>query len=108
MGLAAGRGRSAWRRGPCGGLWSRPGALGRSAAVARGAINFSARAASTHPVLVDGAVGLAWFRDGQLAAVLDFVCYGGKIVEIEIIGDPERLGHLALTDLQGVRIAVPD
>jgi len=77
-------------------------------AVARGAINFSARAASAHPVLVDGAVGLAWFRDGQLAAVLDFVCYGGKIVEIEIIGDPERLGHLALTDLQGVRIAVPD
>ena len=77
-----------------------------AAAVARGAVNFSGRAASTHLVLVDGAVGLAWFRDGQLAAVLDFVCHGSKIVEIEVIGNPERLGRLALADLEGVPIAV--
>jgi Sigma-70, region 4 len=70
-------------------------------AVARGAINFSARAVSAYPVWVVGAVGLAWFRDGQIAAVLDFVCHGAKIVEIEVIGDPERLGGLLLADLEG-------
>jgi RNA polymerase sigma-70 factor (ECF subfamily) len=75
-------------------------------AIARGALNFSVRAASTRPVLVDGAIGLAWYRDGRLAGVLDFVCDGGKIVEIEIIGDPERLGRLDLAELDGFRIAM--
>jgi RNA polymerase sigma factor (sigma-70 family) len=77
-----------------------------ASAVARGALSSSGRAASTRPVLVDGVIGLAWFRHGQLAGVLDFVCDGGKIVEIEVIGDPERLGRLDLVELDGVRIAV--
>ena len=68
-------------------------------AVAKGALAYSGRALATRVMLVNGTVGLVWFRDGQPAVVVDFTIEGRKIVEIEFIADPERLRRLDLADL---------
>ena len=39
--------------------------------------------------------------DGRLFAVLGFTIAGGKIVEIDILADPERLSRLDLSALDG-------
>jgi RNA polymerase sigma-70 factor (ECF subfamily) len=70
-----------------------------ASAVAKGALAYSGRALATRPMLVNGAVGLVWFRDGQPTVVVDFTIEGRKIVEIEFIADPERLRRLDLADL---------
>jgi RNA polymerase sigma factor (sigma-70 family) len=50
-------------------------------------------------VLVNGAVGLISFRDGEPLSVFSPVIRDGRIVEINILADPERVARL---DLQGV------
>jgi RNA polymerase sigma-70 factor (ECF subfamily) len=50
-------------------------------------------------VLVNGAVGLLSLRDGQPVSVFSPVVRDGRIVEINILADPERLARL---DLRGV------
>jgi RNA polymerase sigma-70 factor (ECF subfamily) len=50
-------------------------------------------------VLVNGAVGLVSFRDGEPLSVFSPVIRDGRIVEINILADPERVARL---DLQGV------
>jgi hypothetical protein len=35
-----------------------------------------------------------WAKDGQIRVVFDFTISGGKITAIELIADPEYLGHL--------------
>jgi Sigma-70, region 4 len=74
-----------------------------AATVAKQALMFSGRAESTRPVLVNGAVGLAWFQDGQPAIAFDFTVGNLKIVEIEIIADPDRLRRLDLAGLDDLR-----
>ena len=66
---------------------------------AKGAVAFARLAGSVQPVLVDGSVGLVWAPGGQLARVLRFTITNGKIVESEIIADPERLRELDLAML---------
>lgn len=63
---------------------------------ARGAITFRHMAISTDTMLVDGAVGLVWVPGGRLSRVLKLRFAGGKIVEVEIIGDPAHLQQLDL------------
>jgi len=70
----------------------------RSAAiVAERALRGGARAAQ--PALVNGAVGVVVAPRGQLLMVLAFAIANGKIVEIDAVADPERLGRLDLAVL---------
>jgi len=75
-----------------------------SAAEVRGAAavaeTFSKRARFAQPALVDGAVGLVWAAGGKPRVVFGMTIADGRIVEIELIADPERLGELEL-DLLG-------
>jgi RNA polymerase sigma factor (sigma-70 family) len=68
-------------------------------AVARRAVKGRARAA--RPALVNGSVGVVVAPRGRLLMVLGFEIKGGKIAEIDAIADPERLGKLDLTVLDG-------
>lgn len=65
--------------------------------VARQAQNFSRLALLRRLVLVNGAAGLLVTFEGKPFAVMAFVIKSGKIAEIDIIRDPERLRHLDLT-----------
>jgi hypothetical protein len=52
-----------------------------------------------HLALINGAVGLVSFRDGKPFSVGGFTVRGGRIVEMDFLADPERLGRLDLTIL---------
>jgi RNA polymerase sigma factor (sigma-70 family) len=69
--------------------------------VARGALTFSKLGLLRLPVLVNGAAGAVCMREGKLFSVMAFTVSGGKIVEIDILHDPERLSQLDLTVLDG-------
>jgi RNA polymerase sigma-70 factor (ECF subfamily) len=60
---------------------------------------FSGRARVAQPALVDGAVGLVWAVGGRPRVVFGITITGGKIVEIDLIADPERLRRLDLAVL---------
>ncbi len=80
----------------------RPGApreVRGAQAWARGAIAFSQQARFAQPALVNGAVGVVMAPRGRLFRVLSFTITGGKIVEVDVIGDPERLKQLDLAVL---------
>jgi RNA polymerase sigma factor (sigma-70 family) len=62
-----------------------------SSAVAK---TFSGRAQAARIALVDGAVGAAWAPGGQPRAAFGFTVGDGKIVEIEVLADPETLKRL--------------
>jgi len=70
-------------------------------AIAKGALAFSRLALAVRPVLVNGSPGFIAFDDGQPFSVLGFTIRGGKIVEMHILRDPERLAALDLTALDG-------
>jgi RNA polymerase sigma factor (sigma-70 family) len=55
---------------------------------------FSGRARAARPALVDGVAGLVWAPGGEPRVVFDFTIVDDKIVEIEILADPERLREL--------------
>ena len=75
--------------------------------VAKGAM-FGAKLAGgdqiARPVLVNGAAGVVVLRDGQPFSIAAFTIVGGKIVEIDVLADPERLRQLDLgaADVGGV------
>jgi RNA polymerase sigma factor (sigma-70 family) len=60
---------------------------------------FSGRARVAKLALVDGSVGAVWAPGGEPRVVFAFTIEGGKIVEIALLADPERLSRLALTIL---------
>jgi RNA polymerase sigma factor (sigma-70 family) len=66
-------------------------------AVARRAGKGGARAA--RPALVNGAVGLVVAPRGKLVMVLRFTIKNGKIAEIDVVANPERLRQLDLAVL---------
>ncbi|HYT38882.1 MAG TPA: sigma-70 family RNA polymerase sigma factor [Acidimicrobiia bacterium] len=71
---------------------------GNIAAEVRGAAavaeTFAGRAKAAQPALVDGAVGLAWAPGGRPTAVFDLTIADGRIVAIDLLLDPDLLGHL--------------
>jgi RNA polymerase sigma-70 factor, ECF subfamily len=69
----------------------------RGAAAVAG--TFSGRARAAQPALVDGAVGAVWAPGGRPRMVFGFTITRGKIVAIDILADPERLGQLDLAVL---------
>jgi RNA polymerase sigma-70 factor (ECF subfamily) len=70
-----------------------------AAAVAKQALTGSGRARFAQPALVNGAVGVIVAPLGRLLLVITFKVRGEKIVEIDIIADPERLRQLDLAVL---------
>jgi len=60
---------------------------------------FSGRARFAQPALVNGAAGLVWAPGGRPRAAIAFAIMRGKIVEIDLIADAERLRQLDLTVL---------
>ena len=66
-------------------------------AVATNAMTFRRVATSATRTLVNGLPGgVAWTPDGRPFAVLSFTVVGGRIVEIDVLADPERLARLDL------------
>jgi len=51
------------------------------------------------PVLVNGAVGMVTFQNGEPFSLGAVTVRGGKIVELDFLADPERLRELNLTVL---------
>jgi RNA polymerase sigma-70 factor (ECF subfamily) len=60
-------------------------------AVAARALDFSTAARSARPALVNGAAGSVLSRNGQVFAVMGFTVTGGRITEIDVVTDPDRL-----------------
>jgi RNA polymerase sigma-70 factor (ECF subfamily) len=73
-----------------------PEDLAGASAVAR---QFRGRARGAQPALIDGAVGAVWAPGGMPRGVFVFTMAGGRIVAIELIGDPDRLAGLELAIL---------
>jgi RNA polymerase sigma-70 factor (ECF subfamily) len=69
-------------------------------AVAELALTFSRLVESARPVLVNGAAGIvSCLPGGRPFSVMGFTVRRGKIVEIDILADPARLGQLDLAVL---------
>ena len=67
----------------------------RGAAVwAKGAVAYGHLARLTQPALVNGAIGVVVAPQGRLVRALRFTIANGKITEIDVIGNPARLGEL--------------
>ena len=64
-----------------------------TAAVAK---TFSGRARAAQLALVNGAAGAVWAPGGRPRVVFGFTIARGKIVEIDLVADPERLRKLDL------------
>jgi len=70
-------------------------------AVASQAATFSKLGLSNQFVLVNGNIGLvARLPDGRLFSVIGFTIAGGKVVEMDILADPERLSRLDLSAIE--------
>ena len=73
---------------------------GAQAVVAQAAA-FSKIASSNQLVLVNGDIGVVTrLPDGRLFSVIGFTIAGGKVVEMDILADPDRLGRLDLSDIE--------
>jgi len=68
-------------------------------AIADQALFFSQLGLEMRPVLVNGAVGMVTFRNGEPFSLGAVTVRGGKIVELDFLADPERLRELDLTIL---------
>jgi RNA polymerase sigma factor (sigma-70 family) len=60
---------------------------------------FKGRAQAAKPALIDGAVGLAVMFGGKLRIALNLTIADDRIVAIEAVADPERLGEMDLAVL---------
>jgi RNA polymerase sigma factor (sigma-70 family) len=81
--------------GPAGGLREVRGA----AKVAGQALFYSRLGLVMRPALVNGALGAVAILEGEPYSLSGFIIRGGKIVEMDILADPERLRRLDLTVL---------
>jgi RNA polymerase sigma-70 factor (ECF subfamily) len=68
-------------------------------AVARGAGAAAGRARVSELALVNGAAGLVMASEGRLSVVLSFTVVAGRITEIDVIADPDRLDGVDLAVL---------
>jgi RNA polymerase sigma factor (sigma-70 family) len=72
-----------------------------AAAVARRARFFAQVGLVVRPALINGAIGAVTTRGGEPFSIGSVIVRGGKIVEVDILADPERLRGLDLTVLDG-------
>jgi RNA polymerase sigma factor (sigma-70 family) len=66
-----------------------------STAVAAKALAFAGAASDARLALVDGSIGLVASAHGRPSTVMGFALRRGRIVEIDILTDPERIRRLA-------------
>jgi RNA polymerase sigma-70 factor (ECF subfamily) len=71
-----------------------------AAAWARGAVAYGHMAQLTQPALVDGAIGVVVAPHGRVVRALRFTIANGQITEIEVIGNPARLGELDVSAVE--------
>jgi RNA polymerase sigma factor (sigma-70 family) len=69
--------------------------------VASQAMMFARLDLTIRRAVVNGAAGSVSLRDGEPFAVAAFAIRGGRVVEMDILADPERLARLDLTVLDG-------
>jgi RNA polymerase sigma-70 factor (ECF subfamily) len=74
----------------------RSGAAAELVGAAAVAATFAGRARAARPALVDGSPGVVWVHDGQPRVVFDFTIADGRVVAIDLLADPDRLGELDL------------
>jgi ketosteroid isomerase-like protein len=79
----------------------RMGASREAHGAAAVADTLSGRARVARPAMVNGTVGLVWAQGGRPRVVFGLTIARGKIVEIDLVADPERLRHLDLAVLDG-------
>lgn len=79
----------------------RPMEIRGAAAVVKQAVGFAERARYGQIALINGAVGVIVAPRGRLLLVGTFAMVGTKIVEMEVIADPDRLHQLDLAILEG-------
>ena len=73
---------------------------GAQAVVAQAA-TFSKLGLSNQVVLVNGNIGVvSRLPDGRLLSVIGFTIAGGKVVEMDILADPDRLSRLDLSAIE--------
>jgi hypothetical protein len=73
---------------------------GAQAVVAQAAA-FSKLGLSSQVVLVNGNVGVvSRLPDGCVLSVIGFTIAGGKVVEMDILADPDRLSRLDLSAIE--------
>jgi RNA polymerase sigma-70 factor (ECF subfamily) len=84
-----------------GGLTGFSGRVEGAETVANQALMWSRLGMPTRPALINGGPGMVAIRDDQPFSVAAFTVRGGKIVEMDILADPERLSRLDLTVLEG-------
>jgi RNA polymerase sigma factor (sigma-70 family) len=70
-------------------------------AVARQASSFARLTRIARPALVNGAAGFVVAEGARPIAVAGFTVTGGRIVEIDLLADPERLRQIHLSALEG-------
>jgi RNA polymerase sigma-70 factor, ECF subfamily len=70
-------------------------------AVAKQALMFArlSREGDSRPALVNGSIGLVTAPGGVVRAVMGLTIADGRIVEIDILADPDRLARLDLAAL---------
>src|SRR6266498_5083138 len=86
-----------------------PTAIRGARAVAAEALTFARLVGSAQPAVVNGAVGLvSWGPDGRPFSVLGFTVRRGKIVEIDVLADRERLHQLGLAAQLSSATEVPE
>jgi RNA polymerase sigma-70 factor (ECF subfamily) len=61
---------------------------------------FKGRAQAAQAALIDGAPGAVYAPGGIVRSAIQFTIAAGKIVEIDVIVDPQRLGDLQVTILE--------
>jgi RNA polymerase sigma factor (sigma-70 family) len=81
------------------GLGPRPFVLAGAETVARNARTFGPSSPFFKPVLVNGGAGVILAEDGQLKSITGFTIVGGRIVAIDVLADPERLGSYDLSSV---------
>jgi RNA polymerase sigma factor (sigma-70 family) len=71
-----------------------------AAVVADNALAYAGLGLEMRQVVINGVAGVVTFRDGQPFSIGAMTVRGGKIVELDILADSERLRQLDLTNLE--------
>jgi RNA polymerase sigma factor (sigma-70 family) len=77
-----------------------PSEIRGAATWAKQAVAFGQMARNARPALVNGAVGIVMAPHGRLLRALQVTIVNGRITEIEVIGNPARLGALELSTVE--------
>jgi len=77
-----------------------PRELRGAAKVAQGALAFSARSRFAQAALVNGTIGVIMAPRGRLFGVGVLTIHGDRILEMELVADPDRLRRLELAVLE--------